>query len=70
MKPVVLKALGDINSFDACRVVEGADVEDKLVGTPPILVGIENGVMLLEFAEEVVGIEQRDLGGLFEPFSA
>lgn len=70
VETVVLKALGDINSFNACCAVEGPDVEDELVGTPAMRVGIEDGIMFLEFAKEVVRIEQCDLGGLFEPFPA
>jgi hypothetical protein len=35
-----------------------------------VVVGVEDRVVRLELAEEVVGVEERDGGGLFEALAA
>ena len=64
MEAVVLQALGDVDGLDAGRVVEGAHVEDELVGAAALGVGVEDGVVGLELGEDVVGVQDGDLGGL------
>lgn len=70
VEAVVLQALGDVNGLDARRVVEGAHVENELVRAPAVDVGVQNRVVRLELAEEVVGVEKRDLGCLLETLAA
>lgn len=70
VEAVVLQTLGNVDGLDAGRVVEGPDVEDELVCAPAVLVRVQDLVVRLELAEEVVGVEQRDLGGLRETLAA
>ena len=70
MEAVVLQALGDVDSLDAGAVVEGPHVEDELVRAPPVCVGVQDLVVRLELAEEVVCVEERDARGFLEALAA
>jgi hypothetical protein len=64
VEAVVLQALGDVNGLDAGRLLEGAGVDDELVRAAALVVGVEDGVVVLEARQEVVGVEEGDGGGL------
>jgi hypothetical protein len=70
VEAVVLQALGNVDGLDARRVVEGTYVEDEFVRAPTVGVGVQDGVVRLEFAEQVVGVQESDLGCLLEALAA
>ncbi len=66
MEAVVLQALGDIDSLDARRLTERPGIEDELVRASTVRVSVDNLVVRLEPAEDVVGVQQGNLGGVLE----
>lgn len=66
MEAVILETLGNINSLDARGLGEATGIDDELVGAATLVVGVENGVVLLETGKDVVGVEQSNGGGLAE----
>lgn len=62
MEAVVLETLGNVDGLDTSRLAERTDVEDELVRAAAVIVGVEDLVVRLEPGEDVVGIEQTDLG--------
>lgn len=67
MEAVVLQALGDVGDLDAGRLLEGAGVDNELVRAAAVGVGVEDRVVVLKAGEEVVGVEEGQLGGLLKP---
>jgi len=66
MKPIILEALGNVDGFDAGCLTEGPGVEDEFVRAAVVVVGVEDLVVRLEAREEVVGVEERQFGGVAE----
>jgi hypothetical protein len=57
VEAVVLEPLGNVDGFNARRVVERTDIKNELVRAPTVLVGVDDRVVRLELAEEIVGVE-------------
>jgi hypothetical protein len=70
VEAVILQALGNVDGLDAGGVVERPHVEDELVRAPPVGVGVQDWVVRLELAEEVVCVEERDARGFLEALAA
>lgn len=66
VEAVILKTLGNIDDLNAGSLGQGAGVDDELVGAASLVVGVEDGVVVLETSEEVVGVQQSGLGGVSE----
>jgi alpha-D-ribose 1-methylphosphonate 5-triphosphate synthase subunit PhnL len=66
VEAIVLQSLRDVDRLDACRVVEGPNVEDELVRATAVLVRVQDLIMRLELAEEVVRVQKSNFGCLFE----
>ena len=64
MEAVVLETLGDIDGLDTGGLLEGAHVKDELVCAAAVLVGIQDRVVGLQAGEDVVCVEEGDLGGM------
>ena len=62
VEAVVLETLGNVDGFDAASVLEAADVQDELVGTAAVLVGVQDRVVGLETGHDIVGVQEGDLG--------
>jgi hypothetical protein len=70
VEAVVHEALGDVDGLDAGGVAEGPHVEDELVRAAVVLVGVQDLVVRLEAREEVVGVEEGEVGRLAEAVGA
>ncbi len=68
METVVVQTAGDV--ANAHLQAELAEVNNHLVATHAVLVGIENLVVLLQAGTQVVGIEDGVLGGLGQALAA
>lgn len=66
VEAVVLETLGNVNYFNAGSLLEGAGINDELVSAATFIVGVKDGVVVLETGEDVVGIEKSHGGGLAE----
>ena len=66
MEAVVLQTFGNVDGLDSRRLREGPGVKNKLVSAATMLIGIQNLVMRSEPTENVVGVEQGNLGRLLE----
>lgn len=66
VEAVVLQTLGDVDGLDARSLGERPRVQDELVSAATLVVGVENRVVRLEARQEVVCVEDRNLGCLFE----
>ncbi|KUI56020.1 hypothetical protein VP1G_10792 [Cytospora mali] len=66
VEAVVLQPLGDVDGLDACAGAEGPRVQDELVRAPPVLVRVQDLIVRLKLAEEVVGVQEGDLCGLLQ----
>mmetsp|Transcript_126480 Transcript_126480/g.219147 ORF Transcript_126480/g.219147 Transcript_126480/m.219147 type:complete len:549 (+) Transcript_126480:1398-3044(+) len=67
VEPVVHEPLGDVLRLDAGLGLQGAQVQDELVGAETVLGGVQHGVGVLELHAQVVGGQDRHLGGLPDP---
>ncbi|VUC29849.1 unnamed protein product [Clonostachys rosea] len=70
VEAVVLEALGHVGGLDAGGLLEGADVEDELVGAAAVLVGVDDAVVGEEAGHDVVCVEEGDARLAREPFAA
>ena len=70
VKTVVHQAFGNVGFRDAAGGFERAQVDDAFVGDAPGLAGVQNGVVRGEAGGEIVGVENRRLGGAAQPFAA
>lgn len=57
MEAIVLKALCNINCFDTSCLLKGTSVQDELMSTPRVDVGIEYRIMRPKTRHDIVGIE-------------
>src|SRR6202051_4493084 len=64
------EALGEVVDGDAGGVLEGAGVEDALVGDATVVVLVEHGEVRGEGLRDVVGVEDGGLGGACEALAA
>ena len=62
VEAVVHESLGHVVDLDSRGLVEGAAVDDELVGAATVLVGVEDVEVAGEPGGHVVGVEDRDLG--------
>ncbi len=63
VEAVVLQPLRDVDHLDPGRLQEGARVQDELVRAPPVLrAGVQDPVVRPQPRQQVVGVQQRDLG--------
>ena len=69
MEAVVLKALSNVDSFNAGSFFEAADVEDEFVGAAGVGVRIEDRVVGAEARHDVVCIKEGDLSGVSQASS-
>lgn len=66
VEAIVLETLGNIDSFDTGSLLEGTSVDDEFVSATALLVGVENGEVVLEAGKHVVGVEKGHSSGLAE----
>ena len=66
MEAVILQTLGDVDSLDAGRLSERPGIEDELVRASVVRIGVDNLVVWPQSAEDVVGVQEGDLGGVLE----
>lgn len=70
VESVVLETLRDIDSLDAGGLLEGAGVDDELVSAATLVVSVEDGVVVLEAGQDVVGVEKSNSGSLAQTLVA
>lgn len=66
VEAIVLETLGNIDSFDTGSLLEGTSIDDEFVSATALLVGVENGVVVLEAGKHVVGVEESHSSSLAE----
>ena len=66
MEAVILQTLGDVDGLDASRLAERPGIEDELVRASVVRIGVDNLVVGPQAAEDVVGVQEGDLGGVLE----
>ena len=66
MEAVILQALSDVDSLDAGRLAERPGIENELVRASVVSVSVDNLVVRSQPAEDVVGVQEGDLGGVLE----
>jgi hypothetical protein len=66
VEAVVLQALGNVSGFDAGRSLEGAGVEDELVGAATLIIRVHDRVVRLQAGQEVVSIKEGHGSSLAE----
>lgn len=57
MEAVILQPLGNVDGFDTGALLERPHVENELVRTSPVLIGVQDRVVRLELAKQVIGVE-------------
>ncbi len=70
VEAVVLQAFGNVGRLDAGAVAQRAHVEDELVRAAPGGVRVQDGVVRRQARQQVVGVEQGDLGCVREAVAA
>ena len=70
MEAIILQTLGNINGFDPSSLLEFANIEDELVSATAVVVGVEDGVVRAQTRQNIVGVQQCDLGGMGQTASA
>lgn len=70
VEAVVLQTLGNVDSLHASRLTEGAGINDEFVSTATIVIGVQDGIVVLEASKEVVGVEEGHGSGLAEALVA
>lgn len=70
MESVILKTLGNVDGLDAGRFTKRPSIKNKFVRTSAILVDVKYLVVRLETRENVVGVQQRNLGSVCESIRA
>jgi hypothetical protein len=66
VEAIILETLGNIDSLDAGSLLEGTSIDDELVSAAALLVGVENGVVVLEAGKHVVGVKESHSSSLAE----
>ncbi len=70
MESVIDQAFSNIQLTDAGLLFQRTDVENTFVRHATITASVEHRIGRLQTAGNVVGIQNRDRAGLFQPFSA
>lgn len=66
VEAVVHEAFGDIFDGDSAGFAERADIDDAFVSDQAVVAGVEDREKWREEFGDVVGVEDRDFGGLLE----
>lgn len=70
METVILKTFGNVDGLNAARLLEVTCIEDEFVRTSAVGVCVEDWVVVLETSEDVVCIQESDLGGMCKTLGA
>lgn len=70
VEAVVSQTLGDIGNLNTSSLLEGTDIEDELVSTSSVGVGVDNLVVRQEARHDVVSVEESSAGLLGEAIAA
>jgi hypothetical protein len=67
VEAVVDQALGDVLDADPGLLLQDARVEDALMRDAAVAARVEHGIVGLQLFGDVVGRQDRDLGGVLQP---
>ena len=70
MERVILQSLGKVHDLQPSSLVKLGEIDQALVSYPPVLVGELDGVVTFETLGDVVGVEQRELGGISQTLAS
>ena len=70
VEAVVDQPLGDIVHGDAGFCLQRAGIDDAFMRDPPLHVAVQHRKMRIEPLRDIVGVEDRDLGGARQAFAA
>ena len=70
VKAIVHQSFGHIFCFDACAGLEGAEVDDELMGAGTVDAAVEDLILFFQPRLHIVGVEDGILCGLFHSFGA
>ncbi len=62
-----MQSLRNVDPFNA-NIAKGSTVNDKFVGAEPILVRVEDLIVVCQSFHQVISIQESDLSGFTEPF--
>src|ERR1700761_2217325 len=70
MEPIVLQSFGDINGLNVSSFFKSTNIQNELVRTATLVIGINDGIMWLETGHYVVCVEKGDFGCMSESQAA